>query len=199
MPCVAFLHTDRTADTDGAANANANANGLGAESDIVVEESMMPRLDAREVAAVFSARLHNFLRTTDMPPPPGSGQVLPEGDFYDGFWHGYKEFPWRVHNFYVPVNNQRVIKPRRRRRSSVASVQADDEKAGAQEVLADNLDEDGRFKVWGMTARVLVDAARIAYDEEPEMEHNDDLGDGKIIAVAEQEGSLKDESDKGKM
>jgi hypothetical protein len=27
-----------------------------------------------------------------------------------------------------------------------------------------------RYKVWGMTARILVDAARLAYGEEPEFE-----------------------------
>jgi peroxisomal coenzyme A diphosphatase NUDT7 len=27
-----------------------------------------------------------------------------------------------------------------------------------------------RYKVWGMTARMLVDAARLAYGEEPDFE-----------------------------
>jgi coenzyme A diphosphatase NUDT7 len=27
-----------------------------------------------------------------------------------------------------------------------------------------------RYKVWGMTARILVDAARVAYGEEPSFE-----------------------------
>ena len=27
-----------------------------------------------------------------------------------------------------------------------------------------------RYKVWGMTARILVDAARVAYGEEPDFE-----------------------------
>ena len=48
----------------------------------------------------------------------------------------------------------------------------------------------GRFKVWGMTARILVDAARIAFGKEPEFEHNDHYGDEKIILMAEKEGSF---------
>ena len=66
-----------------------------------------------------------------------------------------------MHNFYVPINNQNVTKPKVRE--------------GGQAAIAEQLDEaedDGmmRYKVWGMTARMLVDAARLAYGEEPEFE-----------------------------
>lgn len=145
---------------------------------------MIPRLDAREVAAVFSAPFYNFLKADDLPASPG--QTLPEGRWYDGSWLTWKDQPWRVHNFYVPVNNQRVSRPRPRRGS-------------AQSELADQLEEErekeGRFKVWGMTARVLVDAARVAYGEEPEMEHNLDYGDANIIMLADAEGSFAEISD----
>ena len=50
-PCVAFLHAD---DEPGKPNA-------------VVDESMIPRLDAKEVAAVFSGPFHNFLKAKDEP------------------------------------------------------------------------------------------------------------------------------------
>lgn len=67
---------------------------------------------------------------------------------------------WRMHNFYVPINNQKVTKPKVRE--------------GGQASIAEQLDEeeDGmmRYRVWGMTARMLVDAARLAYGEEPEFE-----------------------------
>lgn len=145
---------------------------------------MIPRLDAREVAAVFSAPFYNFLKTDDLPPPPESGQVLPEGHWYDGSWLTWKDYPWRVHNFYVPVNNQRVSKPRR------GSAQGN-----MAEALDEEQDREGRFKVWGMTARVLVDAARVAYGEEPEMEHNQDYGDAKIIMTAAEEGEFEEVSE----
>lgn len=163
-PCVAFLHSD--------AKQSSSPTPL-------VEDTMIPRLDAREVAAVFSAPMYNFLKATDLPPRPG--QELPEGHWYDGSWLSWKDEPWRVHNFYVPVNNQHVSKPRR---------------SSAQGNLAEKLEEEqareGRFKVWGMTGRIMVDAARIAYGEDPEMEHNATFGDSNIIQVAEDEGSFKE-------
>ena len=179
-PCVAFLHADRKA--PGTASPSA-------------EEAMIPRLDAREVAAVFSAPFYNFLKTEDLPPAEGQAG-LPEGHWYDGSWLEWKDHPWRVHNFYVPVNNQRVSRPRR---------------SSAQGNLAERLDEEkdreGRFKVWGMTARVLVDAARVAYGEEPQMEHNREYGDGNIIMSAFEQGAFEEvseprkdgEAERGKM
>lgn len=159
-PCVAFLHADRTS------------------PDIpspLVEESLIPRLDPREVAAVFSAPFYNFLKASDLPPQPG--QPLPPGGWYEGSWIAWKDMPWRVHNFYVPVNNQRVAKPSR------PSAQSN-----LGEALEEQQEYEGRFKVWGMTGRLLVDAARIAYGEEPEIEHNASYGDYDIILQADKDG-----------
>ncbi|KAG5925909.1 hypothetical protein E4U53_003202 [Claviceps sorghi] len=164
-PCVAFLHADKV-DADSPTP--------------LVDESLIPRLDAREVAAVFSAPLYNFLKADDLPPRPG--QELPPGAWYEGAWMSWKDLPWRVHNFHVPVNSQRVAKPRR---------------ASARGNLGEALEEqqqpeEGRFKVWGMTGRLLVDAARVAYGEEPEMEHNETYGDYDIISRAEEEGVFRE-------
>lgn len=63
------------------------------------------------------------------------------------------------------------------------------------EKLGEEQDREGRFKVWGMTARVLVDAARVAYGEEPEMEHNLDYGDAKIIGIANELGDFDEVND----
>jgi peroxisomal coenzyme A diphosphatase NUDT7 len=143
-PCVAFLHSD-----DPKTGISAN-----------VEETMIPRLNAKEVAAVFSAPFHNFLRAED---EIRQGEKLPgqPSDWYRGDWTEWHEDRWRMHHFYVPISNQVVTKPRVRE--------------GGQESIAEQLDEDEyagmtRYKVWGMTARILVDAARIAYGEEPEFE-----------------------------
>lgn len=163
-PCVAFLHADRTHPDSPSP---------------LVEESLIPRLDAREVAAVFSAPFYNFLKANDLPPKPG--QELPRGAWYEGAWMSWKDLPWRIHNFYVPVNNQRVAKPRR------TSAQGN-----MGEALEVQQEQEGRFKVWGMTGRLLVDAARIAYGENPEIEHNDTYGDYDIILKAEEEGVFKE-------
>ncbi|KJZ73656.1 hypothetical protein HIM_06989 [Hirsutella minnesotensis 3608] len=183
-PCVAFLHADRSLDGSSASSSSSGADSAAEREGEapLVEESLIPRLDAREVAAVFSAPFYNFLKIADLPQPPGS-RPLPPGHWYDGAWIAFKDMPWRVHNFYVPVNNQRVSKPRRR------------SSASAHGNLADALDQqqefEGRFKVWGMTGRVLVDAARVAYAEEPEMEHNETFGDYDIIQRAFEEGAFE--------
>lgn len=61
----------------------------------------------------------------------------------------------------------------------------------AGEEAADELGENGRYKVWGMTARIIVDAARIAYDETPEFEHNDHFGDEAMILELDRQGLLE--------
>jgi len=159
---VAFLHSD-----DSSGNQAAS-----------VEDSMIPRLDAKEVAAVFSAPFHNFLRSED---EVREGDKVPgkKSDWYQGQWIDWfegilslllisspilltlYEGKWRMHNFHVPINNQKVSKPKVRE--------------GGQAAFAEELDEDEddgmqRYRVWGMTARMLVDAARLAYGEEPDFE-----------------------------
>lgn len=143
-PCVAFLRSD------------VDSGGVRTN----VEESMIPTLDAKEVAAVFSAPFHNFLKKED---ELRDGDVVPGDtkDWYDGLWTTWNEDRWRVHNFHVPITNQVVTKPKSRE--------------GGQKAIAEQLEEDEgdgltRYKVWGMTARILVDASRIAYGEEPEFE-----------------------------
>ncbi|KAL1861699.1 8-oxo-dGTP diphosphatase [Diaporthe australafricana] len=161
-PCVALLHSD----DDPATPASPSPT---------VDESLMPRLDAKEVAAVFSGPLHNFLLAEDEVPPGAEEakrrELLPKGKWYEGRWGEFHGAPWRVHYFYVPVNHQRVTKPKVRE--------------GGLAAIAEQLEEEeedaGRYMVWGMTGRMLVDAARVAYAREPEFEHNKHFGDEAII------------------
>ena len=210
-PCVAFLHSD-----DG--NNNNNTNGAP-----TVEEGMMPRLDAKEVAAVFSAPFRNFLRAEDEPAAhpdnknnagddkqdqSGTAPPPPPGNWYDGYWVHFHETPWRVHNFHVPVNTQRVVRPRPRRRSRALDQPDEDDntnknsvlsKAGAQSPQPEQeQDQVQRFLVWGFTGRILVDAARIAYAEEPAFEHNAHYGDEALIARLEAEGALPEKERRGR-
>jgi len=150
-PCVAFLRSD--------------------DHRKDVETTMMPRLDAKEVAAVFSAPFHNFLRAAD---EEREGETIPgkKSDWYRGDWSEWHESRWRMHHFYVPINNQNVTKPKTRE--------------GGQQAIAEQLEEaenagELRYHVWGMTARILVDAARVAYGEEPEFEHNAHFGDETMM------------------
>ncbi|KAH8603089.1 NUDIX hydrolase domain-like protein [Bisporella sp. PMI_857] len=158
-PCVAFIHTAPSGSTSSTASST-------------VGESMIPKLDAKEVSAVFSAGFHNFLREQD---EVREGQEVPGSrkDWYKGHWIPWYDGRWRMHNFYVPITNQKVSRPKR----------------GIEE--GEEIEDDmKRYTVWGMTARILVDAARIAYGEEPEFEHNSHYGDEAIIEVLQKAGRL---------
>lgn len=136
-----------------------------------VEETLIPRLDAKEVAAVFSAPFHNFLRKEDevpVPSPQNQAKSTTTGkssasDWYNGQWIDWYEGKWRMHSFYVPIQNQRVTKPKLSEDGFGSRVAEDLQRREEEEGLQ-------RYKVWGMTARMLVDAARVAYGEEPEFE-----------------------------
>ncbi|KAI0203732.1 NUDIX hydrolase domain-like protein [Astrocystis sublimbata] len=164
-PCVAFLHAEDKA---------------GSPPSPTVDEAMIPRLDAKEVAAVFSAPFAQFLQSADEAPRPGD-PPLPPGHWYDGRWiNWHSGSPWRVHNFHVPVHTQRVTTPKVR----------DDGQAALGDELPEEEQQVQRFLVWGMTGRILVDAARIAYGRDPEFEHNDNYGDETLITQQAEQGSM---------
>lgn len=97
-PCVAFLHsydetTGKTADP---------------------ETALIPRLDAKEVAAVFTARFQDFLRKEVDFSSSGSleeedvEKQQPE-DWYQGSWTTWHESNWR--SMYSPkLNTSRALK-----------------------------------------------------------------------------------------
>lgn len=144
----------------------------------------MPRLDAKEVAAVFSGPLHNFLLAEDeiIPELKEQGIRLPPGKWYDGKWVEWNNVPWRAHYFYVPVTHQRVTKPKLREGGQAALAEAFEEEE----------DDVGRYMVWGMTGRMLVDTARVAYAREPEFEHNKHFGDEALLEKLAGAGRLYD-------
>ena len=113
----------------------------------------MPKLNAQEVAAVFSAPFHKFLEED-----PG---------WYEGSWRTWHDVRWRMHNFYVPVEGQ--------------------------------VSEDSgqSYRIWGMTARIVVDAARLAFAEDPPFEHNDYVGDEAMIRRLYEMGKLRDAKQSG--
>ncbi|KAK4156882.1 NUDIX hydrolase domain-like protein [Chaetomidium leptoderma] len=194
-PCVALLHTG---DTTTTATNNAES-----PSTPTADESLIPRLDAKEVAAVFSAPFHNFLKTTDeLPPSPSSPSTakLPPGNWYEGTWTTWHDSQWRMHFFYVPVTNQKVIKPKVREGGLAALSEHEHEEGGGENGAAEEGEGEGgggRYKVWGMTGRILVDAATIAYDEKPEFEHNAHFGDEKIIEALAQMGRMGEKKRQG--
>lgn len=144
VPCVALLHAGNDP-TDP-------------------EENLMPRLDAKEVAAVFSAPFHQFLSEYhDKETQTARGPKWYKG--YSGTWH---DRSWRRHNFYIP-----------------RSLKSKTSSAGEP------------YMVFGMTARILVDAARIAYAEEPTFEYDRGVGDEEILRKLFETGRINVERKPG--
>lgn len=176
-PCVAFISA-----TTPPSSSSPSAN----QSIPAVEDILIPRLNAKEVAAVFTAPFHNFLRTVDeesyastsAEPEAGAEAAGFPASWYNGSWTDWHDIQWRMHNFYVPVANQIVRKPKSKPKPLVSPLPYADQVKMNEE---DPLDKMKRFRVFGMTARILVDAARVAYDEEPEFEHNSHFGDEDMI------------------
>ncbi|KAF2436331.1 NUDIX domain protein [Tothia fuscella] len=152
------------------------------------EEALIPRLDAKEVAAVFSAPFHSFLKEH-----LGHESVAAEGygvetvgqrpEWYSGTWTDWHESRWRMHNFFVPLKGQTVAwAPTTKTSPAVGSSSLPYRDVPAAEGASKKAqDEMKTFRVFGMTARILVDAARVAYGEEPEFEHNSHFGDEDMI------------------
>ncbi|KAL4897668.1 NUDIX hydrolase domain-like protein [Aspergillus ambiguus] len=157
-PCIALLHS-----YDEQTGQNADP-----------EVSLIPRLDAREVAAVFTAPFRGFLRLRDDSDHPD--------DWYQGAWTEWHQSNWRMHQFFVPIRPQAVVKPRSSSPQQKEAVSELEEKERSGEIT--------RYRVFGMTARMLVDVARVAYDEEPEFEHNSHFGDERLIAQLRKMGRL---------
>lgn len=92
-PCVALLHS-----YDEKTGVNEDP-----------EVSLIPRLDAREVAAVFTAPFHNFLKQEDEVLTGSGGEAVEgqagsarPGEWYSGAWTEWHQSNWRskfVHLF----------------------------------------------------------------------------------------------------
>jgi hypothetical protein len=196
-PCVAWLKTSNPT------------------SDIAKE--LLPKLDAREVAAVFTAPFEQFLKQED--------EDTAEGEWYRGAWHSWYHEPWRMHMFHVPVTSKTVFKSSEKGNVELDAETAPCSPASKEPVLLadraaqaygttkpentqstqkqsvhhkDALDMP-RYRVFGMTARILVDAARVAYGREPEFEHNSHFGDEDMIARLMKMGRLQPKKGKGEI
>lgn len=165
-PCIAYLHSDPT------------FSGASLPS---VENAIIPQLEAREVAAVFTAQFYSFLKqahglnhVSENAKGYGVETTASPAQFYRGAWTDWHEARWRMHSFYVPVGNQVATW------SAQDSLGNNPEKDPAEHKLTAQSGIQ-RFRVFGMTARILVDAARLAFAQEPEFEHNSAFGDEDMI------------------
>ncbi|KAF3051929.1 hypothetical protein E8E11_004761 [Didymella keratinophila] len=195
-PCVAYLSpTTFTNGNDSASTA----------TDSQVEDRLIPRLDPKEVAAVFTAPFHAFLRKEWSGPGPAPVQKNGKPEkWYRGSWTDWHESRWRMHNFYIPKPPPSSQEMRR----NVANSQQPSGSSEHGSGLPDGddprpepraLDDLTTFRVFGMTARILVDAARVAYGEEPEFEHNSHFGDEEMIGRLLKIGRLSEVRKKGEV
>ena len=187
-PCVAFLK--------GPAPSPRN-------EDPDTARDILPKLDAREVAAVFTAPFYNFLREQDLDPETRKNTP---GEWYKGSWHSWHESAWRMHQFFVPVTPTTVFLANyKRQKSRSPPPEASSDITSSKETvrskgkssqssftlqpplprsfysIAGDALAQPRYRVFGMTARILVDCARVAYGEEPEYEHNSHFGDEDMM------------------
>ncbi|KAG9525269.1 hypothetical protein KCU93_g5997, partial [Aureobasidium melanogenum] len=198
-PCVAWLKSSNSS------------------SDIA--KDLLPKLDAREVAAVFTAPFEQFLKEKD--------DATVEGEWYRGAWHSWYHEPWRMHMFHVPVSQRTVFRSVEVENTRLDAATAPCSPASKAPVLLadraaqaygkpvpgsskkqettdkalaqkDALDMP-RYRVFGMTARILVDAARVAYGREPEFEHNSHFGDEDMILRLMKMGRLQPKKEKGEI
>ncbi|CUS10165.1 unnamed protein product [Tuber aestivum] len=128
-PCVAFLRDitkGQTAD---------------------VNDSLMPELNPKEVASVFTVPLERFLMNDY--DDDGATKKWDDVPWYTGDWFSWGGKKWKNNEFQAPVwSGARLL----------------------------------RYKIWGMTARVLVDAARIAYGRDPDFPSPKTIGDEGFVA-----------------
>lgn len=195
-PCVAYLSPTATTDS--------TESSSGA-TDSEVEDRLIPRLDPKEVAAVFTAPFHAFLRKDWSGPGPAPVQKNGKPEkWYRGSWTDWHESRWRMHNFYIPKPPPSSQEMRRNAANSQPSSGPSKHGTGLPEgddprPEPSALDDLTTFRVFGMTARILVDAARVAYGEEPEFEHNSHFGDEEMIGRLLKIGRLSEVRKKGEV
>ena len=192
-PCVALLLPSK----DPAQSAGSPGAPAALRS---AEKVLIPQLDAKEVAAVFTAPVYSFLRVNDVSGTAGAAirerkrlQRQVGKDWYQGIWTEWYGHRWRMHNFYVPTAGRLVTRQRKGRvmsneensemiRPMVNETSSSPTLPYREHKRKDDLKKiQSHFRVFGMTARIIVDAARLAYNEEPEFEHNPRFGDEDLI------------------
>jgi len=176
-----------------------------------LESILIPRLDPKEVSAVFSVPLEAFLSTTFrseyLTPPSPMVEKWYAGELLK--WIGNGQY---MHQFMAPVWAHRAVTAGGKRAVTAGGKRA--ARAGYNDKLLTPEDEavlmgdKGKiqgdenaveanllvhYRVFGMTARILIDAARIAYDKEPEFKCLPEKGDEDLVAKLWDYGMLRGE------
>ena len=175
-PCVAFLHTDGSLNSN---DSNPSSNASSEAESAVNGEALIPILNATEVAAVFSSPFHRFI-SSKIEHSQTESPIK-----YRGQWNNWNGVKWRMHNFFIPKTH---IGPTTRKDGTAIGYDSEKESQEADS-----------YKVWGLTARILIDSARIAYGEDPESEFNQEIGEEVMLKRLWDRGRLKEERVRGKV
>lgn len=180
-----------------------NLSDLDVPADL--ESILIPRLDPKEVSAVFSVPLEAFLKKIHAkgythPPTPTDEQ------WYKGRHQNWYGRDWYMHEFMAPVWAHKTVTATK----GAARVGYNDKLVTPEEAIAlanekekeESKEEEKEnvllhYRVWGMTARILIDTARIAYEREPDFECSKEHGDEDMIAALYENGMLKEERQHG--
>lgn len=181
-PCVAFLHTDGPTRSKGpsftpSSPSSSDDERLETTSNGVTGESLIPNLNPTEVAAVFSCPFHRFLSSL-VEHTQAESPIK-----YRGQWNNWNGVEWRMHNFFIPKFNVNTAKGKNQEMSYAPSHESSIEEYS--------------YKVWGLTARILIDSARVAYNEDPEFEINHEIGEESMLKRLWDRGRLKFERRQG--
>ena len=172
-----------------------------------LESVLIPRLDPKEVSAVFTVPLEAFLSETYNPeylfPPSPTSEKWHTGNLVN--WLGRDRY---MHEFMAPVWAHRVATAGSKRATRAGYndklLTAEEEATLRREGLKKQQGEEGveeniliHYRIWGMTAKILLDAARIAYAREPDFDCLQEKGDEHMIATLWDRGMLRGDRQHG--
>lgn len=132
--------------------------------------------DNGEVSEVFSVPLRHFLYENHPPdsscfqryPEPHSSSENGSGlkPWYDGVFTNWNGLQWQQHHYHVLKRTNKKV------------------------------GDSPYFNVWGLTARILLDVASVAYNQVPEMKHSSVIGDERLLLALESVGAMRKERSK---
>lgn len=157
-------------------------SGEASDKSSSVEETLIPRLNSSEVDTIFSAPFERFLSNSlgsEATPKIGTGsRDNTTKAWYTGTWRHWNDNSWRMHDFNLP-------------RSLGGAAYKGRPSAGPG-------GKNEFFRIWGLTATIVVNAARLAYGREPEFAYSVRIGEEEdIIAKMLETGRLSEERKPG--
>ena len=103
-----------------------------------------------------------------------------------------------MHNFYVPKRPSSILKTSESSTIDSTSRTATSIFNVATRGSGPAGENEDFYRVFGLTARILVDAARIAYGRDPDFEFNEGIGEEELVAGVVEAALAKEAQEKTK-